>query len=226
MLFCLLTACYIKCPPAARFLSHVYFLMTQQSGRIYETRINLFWKAEVLANNPRLCQRLNVYAQGCLMPALWQWEKKGEMQGFWNEPNAKGPSLRRASSSGSSQDILSTPRKGMLEEGWHFTQNLLFIQGEGQLSDCLHQSGGAITWEKGQKQCSAPGPLPQDWLLTWVDRRCWYAWSHAILPPWTYWEFLTQFSDSHLFPSTEVFTWRLISWMNWTLLCYYWHITF
>lgn len=81
MLFCLLTACYIKCPPAARFLSHIYFLMTQQSGRIYETRINLFWKAEVLANNPRLCQRLNVNAEGCLMPALWQWEKKGENAG-------------------------------------------------------------------------------------------------------------------------------------------------
>lgn len=42
LLFCLLTVCYIKCPPVARFLSHGYFLMTQQSGRIYETRINLF----------------------------------------------------------------------------------------------------------------------------------------------------------------------------------------
>ncbi len=89
MLFCLLTACYIKCPPAARFLSHVYFLMTQQSGRIYETRINLFWKAEVLANNPRLCQRLNVYAQGCLMPALWQWERRGKCRGFEMSPTPR-----------------------------------------------------------------------------------------------------------------------------------------
>lgn len=150
MLFCLLTVCYIKCPPAARFLSHGYFLMTQQSSRIYETRINLFWKAQVLANNLRLCQRLNVNAAGCLMPALWQWEKRGGggMQRFWNEPNTKGPSLRRASSSGSSLDILSAPRKGMLEEGWHFTQNPLFIQGQGQLSDCLHQSGGQLPERK------------------------------------------------------------------------------
>ncbi len=90
MLFCLLTACYIKCPPAARFLSHGYFLMTQQSGRIYETRINLFWKAQVLANNLRLCQRLNVNAAGCLMPALWQWEKRGENAGVLKWAQCQG----------------------------------------------------------------------------------------------------------------------------------------
>lgn len=92
---------------------------------------------------------------------MWMWRfawclrsserRGGEMQRFWNEPNTKGPSLRRASSSGSSLDILSAPRKGMLEEGWHFTQNPIFVQGEGQLSDCFHQSGGQLPERKVRK---------------------------------------------------------------------------
>lgn len=44
---------------------------------------------------------------------------------------------------------------------------------------------GAITWEKGQENCSAPSPPTQDWLLTWLDHWSWYAWSHMIWSLWT-----------------------------------------
>lgn len=114
---------------------------------------------------------------------------------------------------------LECTKKGNAWGGLTFHTKHPFYTRRGAIIRLFAPVRGAITWEKGQKQCSALGPPPQDWLLTWVHHWCWYAWSHAILSPWTYWDILTQFSDRSVFPPTEVLTWS-VSWMDFAMLLF------
>ncbi len=97
-------------------------------------------------------------------------KRGGKTQGFWNEPNAKGR-LRDKRAPLGPPKISWAHKKGNSWGGLTFYTKPPLYTRRGAIIRLFAPVRGAITWEKGQKQCSAPGPLPQDWLLTWVDRR-------------------------------------------------------
>ncbi len=87
MLFCLLTACYIKCPPAARFWATDIFWWHSRASRIYETRIKPFLKSTSACKQPQALSEIKCECGGLLDAcALTVRKEGGKRRGFEMSP--------------------------------------------------------------------------------------------------------------------------------------------